>query len=456
MTDALKISPFQHTLKGSLKLPGSKSITNRALITAALSKGLVRLEGALFSRDTLIMIEALNALGFEIAAEPLQSGIQIKGLSGAIPNKKAALNVGNAGTAARFITAFLALQDGGEYFLDGDPQMRDRPMKGLLDALVKLGAAEFIFTEKAGHFPFKMITKGYRISEAAVDASSSSQILSALLLSLPAASQDTTLKCPNVREAYIKVTEHIKVAFGATQLAEDTPGAYIVKSQGYEGPESGCYAIEPDLSAASYFLALTLLHGGNLSIENLGEAPIQGDAEFANILKLHGLEVQPHKAYWSLKRPFELTTMQAPLELDFTLFSDTFLTYAAIAPLISSNVTLRGIAHTRHQETDRVSAMAKELKKLGQSVTETEDSLQIISDLKTLKEKALAARASGSLLKIETYEDHRFAMSFGILGTYDLLGDGLPWLAIEDADCCSKTFPDFFNTLAQLKHASHS
>ncbi len=455
MSDALKITPFRHPLKGSLKLPGSKSITNRALITAALSKGFIRLNGALFSRDTSIMIKALEALGFELTSDRAHGVIQIQGLSGTIPEKTAYLNVGNAGTAARFLTAFLALQEGGEYFLDGDPQMRARPMKGLLDALKELGAAEFIFTEKEGHFPFKMTTKGYCLNKASVDSSNSSQILSALLLCFPAAKQDTTLRCANVRDAYIKVTEKIKDGFGATPTVHTPPDKYLIKSAPYEGPKGDCYAIEPDLSAASYFLALTLLHGGDLSIDNIGEAPIQGDAEFSNILNLHGLEVLPSKTHWSVKGPLELAQKKEPLELDFTLFSDTFLTYAAIAPIISTRVIIKGIGHTRHQETDRIAAMAKELKKLGQGVTETEDSLEIVGNQKALKERAQGALASGSLLKIETYEDHRFAMSFGILGTYDLLGDGSPWLSIKDAVCCNKTFPEFFNTLAQLKHASH-
>ena len=165
MSVPLAILPFKRPLSGILSLPGSKSITNRALIIAALCDGTVTLNGALFSRDTLIMIEALRQLGFEILADKENSIIQIKGQAGAIPNKSASIDVGNAGTAARFITAFLALQKEGEYRLDGDPQMRDRPMKGLIDALTELGSATFTFLDKPFHFPFQMKThtpqKGY-------------------------------------------------------------------------------------------------------------------------------------------------------------------------------------------------------------------------------------------------------------------------------------------------------
>ena len=158
--DCLAIVPFKKHLKSTLTLPGSKSITNRTLIIGALSNGTLSLEGALFSRDTLLMLEALKTLGFEIRDNKSATTIQIHGLSGYIPNRKASLNVGNAGTAARFLTALLALNSTGEYELDGDPQMHDRPMKGLLDALRALGAADFVFHKKEDHFPFKMYTKG--------------------------------------------------------------------------------------------------------------------------------------------------------------------------------------------------------------------------------------------------------------------------------------------------------
>ena len=455
--DSLAIVPFKKHLKSTLTLPGSKSITNRTLIIGALSNGTLSLEGALFSRDTLLMLEALKTLGFEIRENKSTATIQIHGLSGNIPNQKASLNVGNAGTAARFLTALLALNSAGEYELDGDPQMHERPMKGLLDALRALDAADFVFHKKEDHFPFKMYTKGILSPRAMVDASASSQILSALLLTLPASDciEDIHLTCSDVRPAYVSVTEAIKRDFGI-QTKQDSTKTFRIKNEAYRNPSDGIYTIEPDLSAASYFLALTVLHGGKLDIKNIPKNPIQGDAAFAKVLKAHNLEIESMGKNWRVSRSNSLTVVQSEQVLDFKLFSDTFITYAAIAPIISKNVLITGIGHTRFQETDRIAAMAKELKKLGQEVHEQSSSLQIISDIKALKAVALAARAEGKTIEIDTYEDHRIAMAFGILGTYDLLEDGSAWLSIKDPNCCGKTFPKFFTTLKELKDASES
>ena len=451
--ESLMIRPFKRPLKSTLTLPGSKSITNRALILGALSNGPLVLEGALFSRDTLIMIEALKALGFELEGNQADSRLKIVGLSSQIPNKTASIHVGNAGTAARFLTAFLALQKGGTYELDGDPQMHDRPIQGLLEALEALGAANFIFHKKPGHFPFRMSTNGIARDFAQVDASASSQILSALLLVLPSAGLDLKLLCPNVRPAYVSVTEATKKGFGI-KTTQDDSGTYFINSETYQTPETGTYVIEPDLSAASYFLALSLLHGGQLDIQNIPEEPIQGDAEFANILKQHGLKVDSINQNWRVQRTNTRNLNSIHQELNFNLFSDTFLTYAAITPLINKSVLITGIGHTRLQETDRVAAMAKELKKLGQKVRESESSLEIISDIPALKNIAQEARASKATIEIDTYEDHRFAMSFAILGTYDLLEDGKPWLSIKNPRCCGKTFPGFFQALDLIRNES--
>ena len=454
MRSPLAILPFERPLSGTLSLPGSKSITNRALIISALCEGAVTLDGALFSRDTLIMIEALRQLGFDISTDEEAAIIKIKGQAGSIPNKTASIDVGNAGTAARFITALLALQNEGDYTLDGDSQMRDRPMKGLIEALDQLGSASFTFLEKPFHFPFRMKTHGVQNKYAQVDASASSQILSALLLTLPACQKEIKLDCPNVRTAYVQVTEYIKSHFGISASAMNGEGSFNIQNNPYKIPENAHFLIEPDLSAASYFFALTVLHGGSLAIKNIPTKPIQGDAAFAEVLKSHALQINPQKDHWDVQRTFNDPIQKAVADFDFNLFSDTFLTYAAIAPLLNGETTIRGIKHTRLQETDRVSAMATELKKLGQTVIENEDSLKITSDRNALIEKAKEARAKGKTLETETYEDHRFAMSFGILGTYDLLGDGKAWLSIKDPECCGKTFPDFFNTLETLRHDS--
>ena len=449
MPDPLPIIPFRQPLDHCLQLPGSKSITNRALILAALAKGKTRLEGALFSRDTQIMLEALKQLGFECSNEPSDQTITVRGEGGTIPNSAATIHVGNAGTAARFITAFLALHPNGIYQLDGDPAMRTRPMSGLLNALQTLDAAEFEFHGEPGHFPFTMKTKGYNGGSVEVDASASSQILSALLLSAPAGSGNIQLICSDVRPAYVAITLKMREAFGAEPVKSDAKDTYSLESLCYKAPESGTYSIEPDLSAASYFMALTLIQGGTIKLPNLSPKPLQGDAYFAEVLVHHGLKVTTTANQWHIERT-SLSSYEEHREINFNAFSDTFLTYAAIAPLLGGSVRISGIGHTRRQETDRIAGMANELSKLGQLVKEDDDALTIHSQLDELRARALHGRANDKLLEIETYEDHRFAMSFGILGCFDLLDDGKPWLAIKDPECCGKTFPDFFKTLEML------
>jgi len=458
MPAPLPIQPLDHALDSTLSLPGSKSITNRALILAALAKGETRLEGALFSRDTQIMLAALDALGFETSADETAAAITVKGLGGSIPNSHAAIDIGNAGTAARFLTAFLALNAGGEYRLDGDAPMRERPMSGLLDALVALGAAEFEFHGESGHFPFTLKAKGYQGGEATVDARASSQILSALLLAAPTSTGSgqaggaVKLISPDVRPHYVAITLKMREAFGAAPIEASETGEYALPATEYSAPASGSYAIEPDISAASYFLALTLIHGGSLRIPNLGSDPLQGDAHFVEVLAHHGLRVDADRSEWTATCSESNDPQRGHREIDFNSISDTFLTYAAITPLLGESVRITGIGHTRHQETDRIAGMATELSKLGQLVKEEDDALTIQPKPNELRARALKARNAGKLLCIDTYEDHRFAMSFAVLASFDLLGDGQPWLAIKDPTCCAKTFPGFFEALESLRH----
>ncbi|MFO8027952.1 MAG: 3-phosphoshikimate 1-carboxyvinyltransferase [Opitutales bacterium] len=448
MHDPLPITSCQGPLDATIELPGSKSITNRALILATLAKGATTLKGALFSRDTRIMLTALDTLGYPVTIDAEAAEITIRSEDGEIPAKNAQVHVGNAGTAARFLTAFLARQRGGRYDLDGDPAMRERPMSGLLDALVALDAAEFEFHGEPGHFPFTLIAKGYSGGTAQVDASASSQILSALLLSGTSETGALTLVCPEVRPAYVAITLKMREAFGAEPLQADASGRYHLAPLAYSSP--GTYSVEPDISAAGYFLALTLIQGGQMRLPHLGPEPLQGDAHFVEVLAHHGLRVDAEPEAWVATRAPEEDIRRDHREVDFNAFSDTFLTYAAIAPLLGGSVRITGIGHTRHQETDRIAGMAAELSKLGQLVKEEDDALTIAPKPNELRARALRARKVGELLTVETYEDHRFAMSFGILASYDLLGDGKPWLAIKDPACCGKTFPQFFEVLDGL------
>ena len=410
----LPIQPFTKPVRGGVTLPGSKSITNRALILAALSRKPVTLHGALFSRDTRLMVAALRALGFEILTDESTLTIIVAGRGGVIPVREARLDVGNAGTAARFLTAFVCLRPDGVYHFDGDEAMRRRPIGALLEALESQGA-----NASARSFPFTLKTAGLRGGTVELDAAESGQLLSALLMVAPHASTPlrVKLKGETVSRPFVAMTERMMQQFAA---------------------QPSDFAIEGDATAASYFAALAVVTGGSVEVKGLNLAPgaLQGDAGFYRLLAAQGLI--SHSAL-TVSRG----AARQGLTAGFNDFSDTFLTLAAIAPLLDGPTKISGIAHTRKQETDRVAGMARELKKLGQHVIETEDALEI------------HPRLLRPGLEIETYHDHRFAMSFGILGCHDTLKNGQSWLTIKDPGCCAKTFPAFFDLLAGLRADSH-
>jgi 3-phosphoshikimate 1-carboxyvinyltransferase len=429
----LPITPFTRPVRGSVELPGSKSITNRALILAALSDRTVTLRGALFSRDTRIMIAALRALGFAVEFDESALTITITGRGGVIPAREARIEVGNAGTAARFLTAFVCLRPDGIYHFDGDEAMRRRPIGALLDALASQGARA-----DSRSFPFTLRTAGLPGGEVALDASESSQMLSALLMVAPHARTPLTVRLTSEAgsKPFVEMTEAMVKQFS---------------------PAPAVYDIEGDASAASYFLALPLVTGGELALPNY-HGTLQGDFKFREVLAEVGLTVSGallpgasstsgRKAPPTAESVFVCGATRGVrhhgVTRNFRQFSDTFLTLAAIAPLLDGPTFISGIAHTRKQETDRVAGAANELRRLGQHVIEQEDSLEI------------HPRPLVSGVEIETYHDHRFAMSFGILGCHDLHGDGRPWLTIKDPACCAKTFPAFFDLLARLRAGSH-
>ncbi len=426
LPDLLPIQPFTHPVSGAAILPGSKSLTNRALLLAALSHELVAITGALFSEDTHLMAEALRALGFSVDANEAAGTLRVSGQATAFPpNAPVAINVGLAGTAARFLTALCAAAPRGVYQLDGVPQMRLRPMRGLIEALRALGA-DVRCPGEEGFFPLEIHATGLRGGTVDLDASESSQLLSALLMVAPCAAGPVTVRLVGkVRRAYVEMSLRLMAEFGLNDLPAADGNTFALSPARYRGPAD--YAVEPDASAASYFHALPLVTGGALTMPGLRPpgAGLQGDAAFADVLAR--LRTAPPGT---------------PIDENFYAISDTFLTLAALAPLLGVRMHLRGLTHTRKQETDRVAGMARELTKLGQDVVETEDTL-------TITPRPLRADQV-----IETYHDHRFAMSFGILGCRDLHGDGRPWLTIKDPGCCAKTFPNFFTLLETLRAKS--
>lgn len=418
MLDPLPIVPFTRPAHGAVTLPGSKSITNRALVLAALSDRTVALRNALFSRDTRLMIDGLRVLGFEVETDEPARVIRVAGRNGGIPVREARIEVGNAGTVARFLAAFVCLRPGGAYHFTGDEAMRRRPIGALLDALAAQGAHA-----TARSFPFTLRTGGLPGGEVGLDASESSQLLSALLLVAPHARTPlrVRLKGGTVSQPFVKMTERMVAQFAARP--------------------SG-YAIEADATAASYFLALPLATGGCVSLTGFTTLEsLQGDAEFVKVLRRTGLDVAETGGGGEAR--IAAGAPRRGIAADFNAFSDTFLTLAAIAPLLDGPTSITGIGHTRRQETDRVAGAARELRKLGQEVIEEEDSLTILP------------RPLTPDVEIETYGDHRFAMSFAILGCHDLRGDGRPWLRVRNPACCVKTFPDFFDVLGLVWKNSH-
>ncbi len=447
LPDLLPIQPFTRPVRGGVALPGSKSITNRALLLAALSDRPVTLTGALLSEDTQLMSAALRALGFVVREDAAAQTIHVAGRGGVIPAQRADLFVGLAGTAARFLAALCAAAPSGVFRLDGVPQMRKRPMKPLIDALRALGA-DIRCTGEEGFFPLEIHARGLAGGRVELDASESSQLLSALLMVAPLARGDVRVSLRgSVRWSYVDMTAQVMQAFtagGRSLVQRHDVHSFSILAQSSPYQRLGdTYAIEPDASAASYFLALPVVTGGSLTLLGAQDAKrgLQGDTEFAEVMRAVGAEVRASER--GLDVAFARGGARRGIaERDFKPISDTFLTLAAIAPLLEGPTRITGIAHTRKQETDRVAGMARELTRLGQRVLETEDSLEIHPQ----------PLRPGQI--IETYHDHRFAMSFGVLGCHDLHGDGRPWLSLQNPACCAKTFPHFFELLESLRAES--
>ncbi|MDR2845040.1 MAG: hypothetical protein LBV28_02985, partial [Puniceicoccales bacterium] len=285
-------------------------------------------------------------------------------------------------------------------------------------------------------FPFTLRTHGLRGGEIVVDASASSQILSALLLVAPLATAPMTIKLTGktVSEPFVEMTLRKISQFGQDAKAPTDGVFHFAGRDAYHPPIGAVYTIEPDATAASYFLALPLVAPIGVRVNGLPEDSLQGDIAFADVLQKIGGD------------------------LDFNAISDTFLTLAALAPLLTTPLTIRGVAHARKQETDRLLAVAVELEKLGQRVSPTSAELRADTTLGSITiypDRAAMRRLTATApIHIHTYDDHRMAMSFAILGCHDLHGDGRPWLAIEDPACCAKTFPDFFDVLAQVRNGT--
>ncbi len=427
----MQITPLTRPLNATVRVPGSKSLTNRALLIAALVQGTTRLTNALFSDDSCYFARALQALGFDVRLDETHQEMTVMGLGGKIPANHADLFIGNAGTAARFLSAFLTLGS-GEYILDGDPRMQERPIGDLVQALAQLGAK---LETRNSCPPVKIIAGGLPGGKAKIAGNISSQFLSALLMIAPYAIFPVEIEVTTELNSkpYVDMTIDIMHDFGvevkrsAYHEFSIPLATYRVPGTNLRSPISN-YPIESDASAASYFFAAPAICGGLVRVENISRSSRQGDVAFLEILEQMGCTVQ-EGAHW-----IEVTGAEtlAGVDVDLRDIPDTAQTLGAVAPFASSPTRIRGIASARLKETDRIHATCTELKRLGVRVEEHEDGMTIYP----------CDRIQPAT--VHTYNDHRMAMAFSLLG---LRAEGI---GIENPACVSKTFPRFFDVLESL------
>ncbi len=416
--------------RGTVRLPGSKSISNRALLLAALAAGETVLRGALDADDTRVMREALGKLGVGIA-DGGSGALRVSGAGGIFPIGKIDLFLGNAGTAFRPLTAVLALS-GGEYALSGTPRMHERPIRDLVDALRALGAR----IEYAGEegFPPLRILPGKVRTEAPVRVRGdvSSQYLSALLVALPLAGGGAIeVEGELISKPYVEITLGMMRRFGVT-VERGGWRAFRVPAATYRSP--GELVVEGDASSASYFLAAGAIGGGPVRVEGVGRASIQGDVRFCEVLAEMGAKVAMGEDWIEAGRGAAGGRLRS-FDLDLNHIPDAAMTAAVLALFADGPCRIRNIASWRVKETDRIAAMATELRKLGATVEAGSDFLRV------------APPASGALtpgVAIDTYDDHRMAMCFSLAALA-----GVP-LTINDPDCVAKTYPGYFADFASI------
>jgi 3-phosphoshikimate 1-carboxyvinyltransferase len=425
MDDPLEIKPVDGPIRATVRPPGSKSITNRALVCAALADGTSTIAGALDSEDTRVMIEGLQRLGIKIESADDGRTLIVQGAGGKVPELEADLFCANSGTTIRFLTAVATLGHGA-FRLDGVERMRERPIADLLEALNQLGAD--VRSEAGNGCPPVIVhANGLSGGTATVRGDISSQFLSALLMAAPSARSRVELQIQGelVSRPYVKMTTGVMRAFGVDVDASSDFGRFDIRApQAYAASR---YVVEPDASAASYFWAAAAITGGEVKVAGLSSSSLQGDVAFVDCLAHMGCEVRRDAG--------SITVVGRPLrgiDTDMNAISDTAQTLAVAALFADGPTTIRGVAHIRHKETDRIAALAAELRKLGAEVTERDDGL-------TIQPAALRPAT------IETYHDHRMAMSFALAGLR------IPGVRINHPRCVEKTYPRYFEDLESLR-----
>jgi 3-phosphoshikimate 1-carboxyvinyltransferase len=426
--DKLEVKPLERPPVATIRVPGSKSITNRALVLAALTEPekQSQISGALRSEDTEVMVDALRALGFRVTADWGTNSIQVRRNASAspIPANKADLFTANSGTTMRFLTAMVSLGN-GRYRLDGVARMRERPIEDLLAALRQLGVrAE---SERGdGYPPVTINSYGLRGGTVRINGETSSQYLSALLMAAPLARSHVTIEVAGtlVSRPYVEMTLRIMEAFGVA-VESDLATYFDVPVQPWY--EAQTYCVEPDASSASYFFAAAAIAGGEVSVADVKADGLQGDSNFVNLLYEMGCHVVGGTSGTKVKG----WPLQGVMT-DMNAISDTVMTLAAVACFADGPTTIRNVAHIRHKETDRLAAVATELRRLGAEVDEFADGL-------TITPRPLHGA------EVETYNDHRMAMSLALIGLK------VPGVVIKNPGCVAKTYPGFWEDLEKLR-----
>jgi 3-phosphoshikimate 1-carboxyvinyltransferase len=422
--DVLRLEPLASPPDASVRVPGSKSLTNRALVAAALATGTSTLRDALLADDTEAMLTALTDLGVGTVVDPAGPHVTVAGCGGAVPPGPATLDVRLSGTTARFLAPLLALGH-GRYVLDAAAPFRARPMGPVLDALADLGA-EVEPLGEPGHLPATIVAHGARGGQLEVAGDASSQFLSGLLLAGPAMPEGLRVRLSThlVSAPYVDLTVEVMRAFGA-EVERPDERTFVVPPVGYRATT---FAVEPDASAATYFLAAAAITGGRVRVEGLTDQAVQGDAGFADVLAEMGAEVT-RDAHGTEVRG---TGRLRGIDVDLAEMSDTAQTLAAVAVFAEGPTRVRGIGFIRGKETDRIAAVVTELRRCGIEAHEEDDGFVVVP-----------GRPTAAV--VQTYDDHRMAMSFALLGLVE------PGIGIADPGCVAKTFPHYFEVLEALR-----
>ena len=446
MSEQYRVRKLDNPIDWKVRVPGSKSMTNRVLLLAALQQGRITVDGVLFSDDSRVFLGSLQSLGFDLQIDEEKKQVVLEGCGGKIPKQEAEIYVGSAGTAARFLTAMLGCSE-GTYVINASEQMKKRPMRPLFELLEQLGA-QIVYLEQEYYLPVRitgcMKVGGRMISDSVVtevgcskntllpkymelDISKSTQFLSAMLLIAPMFKQGLQIHITSEKKdgSYIRITRQMMEAFGVTVDFDGTDYFVPAKAE-YEREQ---YTVEPDMSAACYFYAAAAMTGGKAKVCNVHMDNTQGDLKFLEVLKQMGCVVQEEPDGIAVTGP-EKGTLKG-IHINMNDFSDQTMILAVIAPFCQDEVRIEGIGHIRLQESDRLHGIATELKKLGVQCEEEESAITIYP-----------GRPQPGV--VETYEDHRMAMAFSLIG---LLVEGI---VIDNPMCCRKTFENYFELLDAL------